>query len=42
MINCRIFLCQNHPHTKLELARGKEKYKYTMGGKPHFNHSFVI
>lgn len=36
------YLCQNHPHTKLDLSRGNEKYKYTMGGKPHFNHSFVI
>lgn len=36
------YLCREHPGTELDLSRGSEKYKYTMGGKPHFNHSFVI
>lgn len=36
------YLCRECPNTELDLSRGNEKYKYTMGGKPHFNHSFVI
>lgn len=36
------YLCREYPNTELDLSRGNEKYKYTMGGKPHFNHSFVI
>ena len=36
------YLCTEHPNTALDLSRGNEKYKYTMGGKPHFNYSFVI
>lgn len=36
------YLCREYPGTELDLSRGNEKYKYTMGGKPHFNHSFVI
>lgn len=36
------YLCREYPDTELDLSRGNEKYKYTMGGKPHYNHSFVI
>lgn len=36
------YLCREHPNTELDLSRGNEKYKYTMGGKPHFNHNFVL
>lgn len=36
------YLCREYPGTELDLSRGNEKYKYTMGGKPHFNHTFVI
>lgn len=36
------YLCREHPNTELDLSRGNEKYKYTVGGKPHFNHSFTL
>lgn len=36
------YLCREHPNTELDLSRGSEKYKYTMGGKPHYNHCFII
>lgn len=36
------YLCTQHPNTALDLSRGSEKYKYTMGGKTHFNYSFVL
>lgn len=36
------YLCREYPGTELDLSRGNEKYKYAMGGKTHFNHSFVI
>lgn len=36
------YLCREYPNTTLDLSRGNEKYKYAMGGKTHYNHSFVL
>ncbi len=36
------YLCREYPNTELDLSRGNEKYKYTMGGYTHYNHSFIL